>query len=107
MPFDQSSDFEPRNFASPWQAARVTKSGHAKRTLLGTLRRWIELHRQRRELARLDDHLLEDIGLRKEEALSESQRWFWDDPEQMTSLEIQQRTGHRFFGQLARLRLRS
>ncbi len=35
---------------------------------------------ERSELARLDDHLLADIGLDRHAAIVESQRAFWDLP---------------------------
>jgi uncharacterized protein YjiS (DUF1127 family) len=34
--------------------------------------------RQRRNLARLDDHMLADIGISRDEALAESRRPIWD-----------------------------
>lgn len=46
-----------------------------------SLRRWwrraLELRRQRRALARLDEHLLRDIGLTREQALAEARRLPW------------------------------
>ncbi|MFN3210997.1 MAG: DUF1127 domain-containing protein [Roseovarius sp.] len=38
----------------------------------------LELRRQRRALARLDDHALADIGLTREEAEAEARRPVWD-----------------------------
>jgi uncharacterized protein YjiS (DUF1127 family) len=38
------------------------------------------LRRQRRQLARLDDRALEDLGLSREEALREAERPIWDVP---------------------------
>ncbi|WP_137110362.1 DUF1127 domain-containing protein [Rhodobacter sp. SY28-1] len=38
------------------------------------------LTRSRRSLSRLDDHLLRDIGLTREEALAEAERRGWDAP---------------------------
>ena len=38
------------------------------------------LARSRRGLARLDDHLLRDIGLTRTEALKEARRRDWDAP---------------------------
>jgi len=44
--------------------------------------RWLarahERARQRRALARLDDRLLHDVGLTREQACAEAQRPFWD-----------------------------
>ncbi|WP_433887356.1 DUF1127 domain-containing protein [Pseudomonas vranovensis] len=44
------------------------------------LLRWRQLHRQRRELARLSDAALDDIGLSRADILREVERPFWDDP---------------------------
>jgi uncharacterized protein YjiS (DUF1127 family) len=47
---------------------------------LHTLFFWIERSRQRRqlgELAELNDHLLKDIGLSRDEALREAAKPFW------------------------------
>ena len=38
---------------------------------------WLERSRQRRALARLDDHLLRDIGLTREEVRRECANPFW------------------------------
>jgi uncharacterized protein YjiS (DUF1127 family) len=40
----------------------------------------ISTARQRRHLARLDDHLLRDIGLSQAEATAEASRPIWDAP---------------------------
>jgi len=42
------------------------------------VRLWREIRRQRRELLDLDDHLLKDIGISRDEALQESQRPVWE-----------------------------
>jgi uncharacterized protein YjiS (DUF1127 family) len=45
-----------------------------------TIRDWVARRRRRRSLARLselDDHLLDDIGLSRPEALREAAKWFW------------------------------
>ena len=39
------------------------------------------LHRQRRELGRLDPHLLADIGVDADSAAAEADRPFWDVPQ--------------------------
>lgn len=38
------------------------------------------LHHQRRQLAKLDDAALRDIGVTRAEAFAESSRPFWDAP---------------------------
>ncbi len=40
----------------------------------------LSLARQRRALARLDDHMLEDIGITRDDALAEAARPVWDAP---------------------------
>ena len=40
----------------------------------------LALYRQRRDLARLDDRALDDLGLTRDEANREARRWFWDTP---------------------------
>ena len=47
---------------------------------LRLLDRIITLHHERRALARLDDHLLADIGLTPDAARIESERPLWDVP---------------------------
>ncbi|MGG2397884.1 DUF1127 domain-containing protein [Pseudomonas sp. SH1-B] len=44
------------------------------------LRRWHQLARERRQLARLDGAALKDLGLSRADALQEAERPFWDDP---------------------------
>lgn len=46
-------------------------------TLRARLAVWLELHRSRAALSRLDDHLLADIGLSREYADREASRPFW------------------------------
>ena len=41
------------------------------------LRVWRERMRQRRALAQLDDRLLDDIGLTRDDARRETSKWFW------------------------------
>jgi uncharacterized protein YjiS (DUF1127 family) len=40
----------------------------------------LALRRQRAHLRRLDDHLLRDIGLTRDDAMHEGTRPFWDAP---------------------------
>ena len=44
------------------------------------LRQMLALHRQRRELAQLDDRALADIGLDRDTAQAEARRPVWDIP---------------------------
>ncbi|WP_449431732.1 DUF1127 domain-containing protein [Pseudomonas putida] len=44
------------------------------------LGRWVQLYRQRRELATLSDATLHDLGLSRADIQQEADRHFWDDP---------------------------
>ena len=57
----------------PCRPARVSR--------LGAIRNAIAVWRQRRDLARLDDRALDDIGLSRTEARREARRPIWDAPE--------------------------
>ena len=60
---------------------RATPSAHpSRRPFLLRLRQMLALSRSRRDLARLDDHLLRDIGLSSSEAEAEASRRDWDVP---------------------------
>ncbi len=50
------------------------------RAVTGRILRWYELHRQRQQLARLNDSALKDLGLSRADIHHESERPFWDDP---------------------------
>lgn len=53
----------------------------ARRTgLLRRLSDLVAINRSRARLAVLDDHMLRDIGLSRDEALCEADRPFWDAP---------------------------
>lgn len=59
----------------------LTRPRPARRSgLLSGLFRMLTLHRQRARLARLDDHMLRDIGLTRAEAETEATRAPWDVP---------------------------
>lgn len=63
--------------------ARPSILSHSTARPVGVLRRVfaaLSLHRQRRRLAQLDDHLLRDIGLTRAEAEAEAARAPWDVP---------------------------
>lgn len=52
--------------------------GRALRQAAATLRRWVRVTGQRRQLGELDAHQLRDIGLTRHEAAREARRHFWD-----------------------------
>jgi uncharacterized protein YjiS (DUF1127 family) len=59
---------------------RVPKLFGSTKIVVGWLRiigRWVERSRQRRALAELEDHFLDDIGVTKSEAAREITRPFW------------------------------
>ncbi|MBX5847282.1 DUF1127 domain-containing protein [Pseudomonas aeruginosa] len=43
-------------------------------------RRWLQLARERRELLRMSDEALKDLGLSRADIFQEGERHFWDDP---------------------------
>ncbi|MGB7286423.1 MAG: DUF1127 domain-containing protein [Salaquimonas sp.] len=50
-----------------------------KLQLLRTEYQWrAERYRSRKELLRMDDHLLRDIGITRDDAIEEAKRDFWD-----------------------------
>lgn len=53
---------------------------HRPARLLSRLAAILRLGRERRRLATLDDHILRDIGLTRDEALREAERPAWDVP---------------------------
>ena len=64
-------------------ALRALWSASARRLvdLLGqTLGQSLSTHRQRRALTRLDDHLLRDIGITRDQAEAEANTPLWDAP---------------------------
>ncbi|NIY78137.1 DUF1127 domain-containing protein [Celeribacter sp. HF31] len=67
-------------FAPTSAGARGTACDRPSRSAFGRLRSALALSKQRRTLASLDDAILKDIGLTREEALKESQRPVWDAP---------------------------
>ena len=60
----------------------ISLSGIAElaRTGLGKIEAWLEISRQRRTLATLDDRMLKDIGISRASAKFEARRPFWDLP---------------------------
>lgn len=51
-----------------------------RKSWLSSVFSWLNFRRQQRHLARLEDHILDDIGLTRSEALEESRRIEWDVP---------------------------
>jgi uncharacterized protein YjiS (DUF1127 family) len=68
-----------RKMALTLTKAATTPPGLHIPTLRG-LHVMLSTARQRRHLARLDDHLLRDIGLSRAEAAAEAKRTMWDAP---------------------------
>lgn len=56
------------------------KQRRPTQSLFALLRQALALRRSRARLGRLDDHLLRDIGLTRDDALAEAQRPLWDAP---------------------------
>jgi len=80
------SNYSPHGLALPREAAgmrarrRQSVSSSSIDAWLRTLGFWIDRSRQRRqlgELAELNDYLLKDIGVSREEAMREAAKPFW------------------------------
>ena len=68
--------------ASPCRPIPCTPTAaSARRGRWQWLKLRIEIRRQRRQLARLDDRALKDIGLSRAEAEAEARRSFWSAPD--------------------------
>jgi uncharacterized protein YjiS (DUF1127 family) len=61
------------------QILRATAPQAAVTSVVKTLLAWAIRHRSRRNLARLDDHMLRDIGLDRLAARQECAKPFWQD----------------------------
>lgn len=64
----------------PALAASLRRSLPRLRSPLAALLARLSLSRSRARLAVLDDHLLHDIGLTRDEARAEAERPVWDAP---------------------------
>lgn len=60
-----------------------TRAGRSKRpnSLFSRVLTLLSIHRERNKLTALDDHMLKDIGLTREDAQKESKRPIWDAPD--------------------------
>jgi uncharacterized protein YjiS (DUF1127 family) len=50
-------------------------------SLISRIAVWLEVHRERRQLLAMSDHMLHDIGLSRADAEGEGTRRFWDVPD--------------------------
>ena len=64
----------------PAALPQLSVSSRRRRPFLVRFMQALALARSRRALATLDDHLLRDIGLTREEAEAEARRDLWDVP---------------------------
>ncbi len=64
-----------RDWYSAGDEIRLRREAFAQ--IARTLALWLARRRQRRDLARLDDHLLKDIGVTREQAAREAAKPFW------------------------------
>ncbi|WAG81252.1 DUF1127 domain-containing protein [Metapseudomonas furukawaii] len=72
-----------RGFIGTLQQPRFENPSSRERWLTGIwmqIRRWEQLARERKQLASMSDDMLKDIGLNRVDAVTESERPFWDDP---------------------------
>jgi len=67
--------------ASIHQTALLATCRPESRSVVGSIRHMIAVARQRRQLRALDDHLLEDIGISRAQALEESRQAAWNSPD--------------------------
>ena len=80
------SNYSPQGLALPREAAgkrtfrQQSVSSTSAGSWLRTLGIWLDRSRQRKqlgELAELNDYLLKDIGVSREEAMREAEKPFW------------------------------
>ena len=71
------ADLDGGSFASAPRAGRAAHSS-VRPSLWQRIAAWNRVARERRRLLEMDDHILKDIGLTREEAYREAMRPFWD-----------------------------
>lgn len=60
--------------------ASVSRRASRNFGLLRLVLSLVALRRQRRQLARMEAHMLDDIGINRDEAMAEAARPIWDAP---------------------------
>ena len=63
---------------TPWRGRHAHKRRPAQSGQPGFWVQFFEVWRSRRALAALDERLLRDIGITRNQALQEADRWRWD-----------------------------
>jgi uncharacterized protein YjiS (DUF1127 family) len=62
----------------PVRAGAIVAAGQAVlSSLASTIAAWLDRQQGRRDLSELDDRLLADVGISREDALSEARKPFW------------------------------
>ncbi|SQF99773.1 Uncharacterized conserved small protein [Paucimonas lemoignei] len=59
--------------------AQGSLTARAFKSVKAHVSRWYELHRQRRQLAKLSDEALKDLGLSRADVYREAEQHFWND----------------------------
>jgi uncharacterized protein YjiS (DUF1127 family) len=73
----QMSKLSAADFANYRTTTRRFELSPVLRDLIEIVAVWIVRRRQRQALAELDEHLLDDVGLSREQARREAARPFW------------------------------
>lgn len=60
-----------------WRTSEAAPTAHWARSASELLARWLDAARSRQTLDELDEHLLRDIGLTRDEARREARKFFW------------------------------
>ena len=57
--------------------SQTPRLGHMLNLTICTLQTWVKRYKNRRQLAQLEDHILEDVGLSREQLKREIMKPFW------------------------------
>jgi uncharacterized protein YjiS (DUF1127 family) len=60
-----------------WPTHAAAPAAGWTHSVSGLLARWLDASRSRRTLDDLDEHMLRDIGITRDEALREARKFFW------------------------------